>query len=246
LIPRGLTAAVELFGRMSTPETEISSCSVKRNEGRSRPSGRGSTRVHLITGGSTSMALATRTTYHDDSLRPKHRFRRVRAGAFTLLLSSVCSLAVSGAASGAQGHLHTERNSKLSYLLSRIVLKETAGSSNDTGQYFVKLFELPRGEECDVEGSQCEGFDLLISVSSLDLLGDKTLFQFGKLARWEFLGWSSYAEYDAAGYFTSFKVSVQTRDGKPLRECGHRESVERSVIKVEVNPWEIKCAYVDR
>ena len=181
-----------------------------------------------------------------NEMEERVKFSKVlRLGTLALLLACQVPLVRgdTGKQKGAQ--LLTERNSKLAYLLSRIVLKQKAGNTNDTGSFLVKLFEVPRGEECDVEGSACEGLDLLVSVASLDLQGDKALYQVKGLAKWEFLEWSKYAEYDSPEYFTSFKVSVETRDGKPLAECGNAPPGKSKAIIFDVNPWKVKCRYSD-
>jgi|GEM_PF-2391611 hypothetical protein len=170
-------------------------------------------------------------------------FRVWRVGVCLFLLVASCSPAKSGASKGKKGNLLIERNSELSMLLSRIVLKEKAGTTNETGQYLVKLFEVPRGEECDVGGSLCEGIDLVISVSSLDLNGDKAVYRVQNLANWDFKAWKTYAEYDSPEYFTSFEVSVESRDGKPLAECERAPSGRTGTILFRVNPWKVTCAY---
>jgi hypothetical protein len=161
------------------------------------------------------------------------------------LLIGLSSSAYARARKEKSGHLVAERNSELSYLLSRLVLQQTAGDTDATGAYLVKIFDVSRGEECDVQGEMCEGFDLVISVTSLDILGDKALYQVKGLKNWKFAGWKTYADYDEPGYSTSFRVSVETRDGKPIRECGKPLPGKNQTILLSVNPWKISCEYSD-
>jgi len=161
------------------------------------------------------------------------------------LLLCLCSPALGAAKKVGSGHLVSERNTDLSYLLSRLILQQTAGTTHETGAYKVKIFQVSRGEECDVEGDMCDGFDLVISVSSLDLYGDKALYQVKGLKSWKFEGWTKYADYDSPEYSTSFRVSIVTGDGKPIKGCGKPPAGKNQAILLSVNPWKISCEYSD-
>lgn len=160
-----------------------------------------------------------------------------------LLLISCFTIGLGAAGKGKGSHLVSERNTELSDLLSRLELLESAGTGHLTGQYFVKLYEVSRGEECDSESDLCEGTDLLISVRSPDLFGDRALYRVKGLSKWRFKGWTQYAQVDGPEHYTSFTVFLQTRDGRPIPECGKAKPDGENSVTIQVNPWKIRCNY---
>ena len=172
------------------------------------------------------------------------RVRRVQAAlATTTLLLYLLQIGPQILAGDTGKHVRSEFNTQDSDLMSRLHLRETAGFEHGTGQYFVKLFVVPRGEECDVDGTLCEGRDLFISVSSPDLGGDHALSRISGMQDWDFVKWRSFAEYDAPEYFTSFDVTITMRPGQMLSECkGARPGGSRTV-SFRVSPWKLTCEY---
>lgn len=140
-------------------------------------------------------------------------------------------------------HITSGKNTSVSDLLHRLNLIETAGADLHSGQYFVKVYRVPQGEECDVDNDLCKGRDLLISVASLDLYGDHALHRVTGLAEWKFIEWKVYAEFDGPGYFTSFVVEITPKAGVTFTECRNRRSGAGKHLTFEVNPWEISCTY---
>lgn len=161
--------------------------------------------------------------------------------AAVILVSGLVTVAAESDATVVAPGITAERNTELSGLVGRLELVSTAGADRGSGQYLVRIFRVPIGEECDVPTDLCRGSDLLVSVASLDLYGDHALYRFTGLERWEFRGWESYAEFDNREHFTSFRVAITTRDGGEFRGCGGGAAPSESGILVRVNPWEVAC-----
>jgi len=134
------------------------------------------------------------------------------------ILISSCAQAKDQSGKGGT-HPSSEQNTELSRLLSRLSLIQTAGLTHGSGQFFVKIFAVSKGEECDVHSNLCEGVDLLVSVRSPDLYGDHALYKITGLQDWKFVTWNQYAEEDSPEHFTSFDVSGRWKGGHPTLSC---------------------------
>ncbi len=158
-----------------------------------------------------------------------------------MLLGLMGTLLSEGGTQSGKGLVTTERNSRSSDFVYRLGLVSTAGTDAKTGAFFIKIYRLPQGSECDTGGASCKGVDLIVSIASLDLGGDNALYRITGLANWDFVGWKGYAEYDAPEYSTSFTVKVSMKPGKTLSECQSGPSRSGDRVTFSVNPWKLTC-----
>lgn len=137
----------------------------------------------------------------------------------------------------------SEKNTALSELIYGLNLVSTAGTDAKTGAFFLKVYRVPQGGECDTNSDRCKGVDLLVSAASLDLDGDNALYRIGGLSNWEFVEWKKYAEFDSPESTTSFTVKVSLKAGKTLSQCRKTASNAGDYVTFAVNPWKISCEF---